>query len=721
MATSPLSFVTRWLLDREAGGVFSAADPTGQVLLTTDKHLPDQASVVLALAPHASDGDVRVAVKGLLRMQDRRGTPGFTEFTDRSWRPYPVGRVRTVRFQLHAATALLAAAHRLDIDDLRVRAIDLLNRCLGLARDGNLPSRLTEDWRAVVHEPPTPQTLVSAVRALWAADAAGETSVDSEGLTIFARRLAEAADIRPGQQITPDLRRCGASARIALALAQAGRMLDSTEYMRSAERILTMVAERFLDQGDGGFWNRLAPDGSVCVDWIEAPRRGEQPFPIKKAADAAQLLQAALLLKSSGVQCDDVIEQCRSTIAWMTDAHHGGVFLGVGYEWVTMRDPGPPSVRLIWTPPRQPDGIIDGGRGGLSLAQKSAHAQASVVRAVGVDPDSANQRRARQRKRLATTARHGPRRSTPALMRAGHLLGARGDVRWPAHARISNWVAPGARWALERVSEAAGTWRMSHIFHMLAELRVLGNDRPLPPALVTHLRESQNDDGGFGERPGDSSDVFATYYAVLALHLAREHVARPEAAGTYLRGCQGPDGTFGAVPGMLGNVWHTHAAVAALHMLGTAPDAVDDCARSVRASRSSNGGYANRPGQRANVLFTMRALATLWLLGKTIPEPAVTVQALQACQMPGGGFTHHPGHAATVMATHHTASAMRLLGGEPIAREACERWLVSRLDIDRCLGYGDGTPKTAADSFACVQAIALLRGALSAEWAALVL
>ncbi|HEU0127083.1 MAG TPA: hypothetical protein VFQ48_00525, partial [Pseudonocardiaceae bacterium] len=111
MPTSALQFLRTRLLDRHAGGCYGATDATGEHPLTTDKQLTDQSSAVLALVAEGDDEDVRVAVNGLRGMQDRGGNPGFAELTDRYWRAYPPGRVRTLRYQMHAAAALLAAAY----------------------------------------------------------------------------------------------------------------------------------------------------------------------------------------------------------------------------------------------------------------------------------------------------------------------------------------------------------------------------------------------------------------------------------------------------------------------------------------------------------------------------------------------------------------------------------------------------------------------------------
>ncbi|HEV7824609.1 MAG TPA: prenyltransferase/squalene oxidase repeat-containing protein [Mycobacteriales bacterium] len=690
-ALSALDFISRRLLDREAGGVYGATDVTGAHVPTTDKQLTDQASTLLALVERGTHDDVTVVVEGLLRMQDRGSHPGFAEFTDRYWRPYPAGRTRTVRFQLAAATALLAAAHRLDSDELRVRAVDLLNRCLGLAADGRIPDRLTEDWRGVPGECPTVQTAVAAVRALAAARDLGETGIDAEALPALAARLVEVAR----DASAPELRRCGGAARLALSLVHAARLLGSDECAASADAVLAGVLERFGDPEDGAFWDRLAPDGTVRVDWIEAPQRGHMPFPIKRAADAAQLLLAARLLGEGSVAADEVVSRARATLADLTDSRHGGVCLGMGYEWATDTEVAAPTVRLLWTPPRQPGMLVSDGVRAVALSQKSAHTQSTVARALGVPAP------------VRPEARSAPVWVTPARPARRRTPGTAGDGVWPLDrdAYLAYAAAPTTGWAV------------TSAFHTIANRHVLGAGDGRD---ADRVRAAQNADGGFGEQPGAGSDVYGTYRAVLALCLAGEAPDRPEAATGYLRGCQGPDGGFGAVPGLPGDTWHTGLAVAALHVLDAVPDSPARCAGFVLANRTAEGSYAARRHRLATVPITRRAVSALVLLDHPVPEPEETTRWLRSCQLPVGAFGHRPGADGSLVATHHAVAGLAVLGGEPASAGTCERWLVSHQTPDGQFGRHDHVPTTTADAFACIQAVALLRSRADVHWAALV-
>jgi prenyltransferase beta subunit len=718
MARSALQFLTQRLLDRDVGGVFGAADPTGERPLSTDKQLSDQASAVLALVDHGTEDDLRVAVEGLRHMQDHHhGHPGFTELTDRYWRAYPAGRVRTVRYQLHAATALLAAAHRLDFDELRVRALDLVHRCFGTIRDGRLPTRLTEDWRCGLDEAETPQTAVAVVRALAVAEAVGEPGLDVDVLPPTADRLAQLVDAATSPHHATEPARCGATARMVHALAHAGRMLDAEKYLKAAELLLHHLLDRFLDREHGAFWDRLAPDGVPRVDWAEAPRRGGMPFPVKRTADAAQVLLAGRLLASCGVDSDEATGLAHAAVGELTDRRHGGVYLGIGYQWATLTDPAVTSLRQLWTPQGQPGLLVSGGLRHLALQQKSAHTHATVVRALD-DPETppAPEPRDEPHRDRVTTASARPSTADVAPAVDGSVA-----LPFDRDRYLDSLLTTrlGVNPAVQATSTASPAWHVSPAYHTIADLLLIGAEPPLPVELIDRIRLSQNGDGGFGEQPDQLSDVASTYCAVVALRLAGASAARPGAAADFLRGCQHADGGFGAVPGLPSDVWHTGLAVAALRVLGAPVDA-DGCAEFVLSTRTGDGGYASRPDRPANGFAVRRAVSALVLLDRPVPDPDGTLGWLRRCQLPGGGFTHRPGHAVSLLGTQHVVAALALLDARPAAVEACQRWLVSQQNPDGQFGSHDSLPTTAADSFACVQSLSVLGGGPNRDWVALV-
>lgn len=697
MASSTLRFLTEILLDHELGGVYRATDATGRRLLSTDKHLPDQSSAVLALAGRGGTDDLRIALEGVLGMQDRRGHPGFVELSDRSWRVDPAGDVRSIRFQFHAGAALLAAAFRLEADELRVQAVDLLDRLLCTGRDGRFPNQLSADWRTVLDATDNPQTAVAAVRALAIADSVGETAVDFGPLPAIAQRLCQLVESARATTVPPELRRCGAVARIAVALTQAGRMLDSAECLKAAQVALGLVMGSFFDDVDGGFWDRVAPDGSVRVDWVGAPQHGLPPFPIKRASDTAQLLLAGRLLTSCGIEATELVAAARAAIETFVDTRHGGVFLGAGYGWLTPLDPAAPSWRQPWPAPLHPGLAVESGQRYLTLHQKSAHANASVVQACGDDTfpggpaDGDDRTVGRTRRRVPPVVRLDVEPSP-----SRHLYGCLPKVVEPPGGAVS--------------------WQVSTAYHATANLRLLAGAPPLPPELPDQVLAARNDDGGFGEQPGDLSDLAGTSRAVVTVRLARRLPALPGTVG-YVHACRHPDGGYGAVPGLRPDLWHTGLALAALHVLGADAEEPDGTARFVLSCHGDTAGFGQRPGRPPDVLATHRAVSTLSLLGIRLPAASTEVAWLRRHQAASGGFSHRIGGPVSLGATYHAVAALAVLGGEPAAVEACVAWLLACRDG----GGGSGPlPLTGADDFACLQALALLDGTCDGGWATVV-
>jgi prenyltransferase beta subunit len=708
-----MSFLSQRLLDRQEGGLYSAADVSGQQPLSTDKQVTEQASAVLTFVEHGRDDDLEVALTGLRNMQGTHGHPGFVEVTDRYWRAHPAGRVRTLRYQLQAAAALLAAAHRLDLDEVRAVAVDVLNRCLSTGRDGSFPTRLTEDWRGGHDLADTPQTTVAAVRAMATADAVGEPGVDQSRLPAAAERLRRLVEESTWPRPPATLTRCGSVSRIVLALAQAGRLLDDTAYIKAAQATLASAMAHFYDPDDGGFWDRLTPEGTVRVDWTDGPDAGRPPFPIKRAVDAAHLILAGRAVEAAGEDAGDVISRAESAIAELRDHVHGGVYLGMGYQWVTPTDPAVVSPRQVWPHPQWPGVLIDRSLGHLALQQKSTHTHATVARAFGAGDPEADTAVTVPGSRPTVTA------GGTSAVRHRDVARVDGSVQLPVDRerylgtlRSRAAVGESARWH----ARAYPGWHVSMVYRTVANLRLLDADAAPPAEAVDLVLRSQNADGGFGEQPGQVSDVASTYHAVVALHLAGALPGAPDRVVDYLRGCQCSDGGFGPVPGMISDVWHTSLAVTGLRLLGATPTAGRECLRFLAATRTEDGGYGNRPGRPATAFAVRGAVTALPLLGAAVPDPSRTIRWLRACQLPCGGFTHRPGREPNPAGTHHAVAALAMLGAVPDV-DACERWLTAQQNPEGLFDVLDGPPPSGADDgFVCLQSLAVLYGAANPTW-----
>ncbi|OLF09589.1 prenyltransferase/squalene oxidase repeat-containing protein [Actinophytocola xanthii] len=674
--TSVLGFLSARLLDREAGGAFTATDVTGRRPLCRDKRLVDQAAAVFALAEHEHE-DLGVALTGLHRLLDPHGQPGFVEVTDRYWRVLPAGRTRTLRLQLLASTALLTAAHRRDDDELRVHAVDLLNRCLSTARDGRLPEAVTEDWRAVRGNPSSPRAGAAAVRALAVADLLGESDVDTAVLPLVADRLRELAEVPRPEHLTD----CAGLTRTAIALAHAGRLLARTADLAVAQRVLRSAVDNFHDPELGGFWDRRPCPGAVLP-------------PVKRTADAADLLLAGRLVRSCGLDDHGVARLAESALRELADEDNGGFYAGVGYHWATPSDPVAPAVQQLLPAPAGSAAHGGDDRGSLPLHRKTTLVHARLARVARDAPARPTRERGEDRKRPSHLAGalpgDGAACPVPTVPRVDPTVALPVDRE-----RHLNAIRSGAR-RIRRVSAAyrliADTWLLAR-----------GLPRSWPP--VALVCAAQNGDGGFGECPGQDSDVASTHGGVVGLLLAGALGQLSPAVADYLHACRRPDGGFGAVPGMRSDVSHTHLAVAALHALGLDGRwPTDGCAAFLASCRVGSGGFGARPGHPANTLATRRAVATLRLLGAEIPDRQGLVHWLRACETGTGAFAHRPGHAASTLGTCHALAALALLDAPegPTGRSP------------------EGDPGAVEDGFHYLQSVAVRNGAVGQDWIALI-
>lgn len=645
---SALEFLVRRLLDREEGGVHRAVDAAGQRLLRRDKHIADQVSAVRVLANHGHTADLRVALDGLLSMQDQQGNAGFVELTDRNWRPLPSGQVRTLCHQLDAAAALLAAAVRLELDDVRVLALDLINRCLATGPDGMLPTRVAPDWTSVLAGDCSVNTATAAAGALSVARTVEPYSADPGVLGAIADRLTRPMGPGEGYLEPSGVSRCGLAGRCALALSRASRALERDDYRKVAGAILDQAMERYYDPVDGGFWDRPVPvlDGSGGT--TPPVGNGQPPRPVKRTSDAGLLLFAAGELGAAGVDTALMAERARTAIAAATDRSAGGVFLGIGYDWESAVEPTVMSFRQTWARQQHDELPATGDLDHLDLLQKTAYTHARVAAAQAADHTDGD-----------------------------GDGGARGRPPRP------HVIRPGPGWT--GVAAEPHDREVTTVYHTVAALRRLGGIDDRHTRLLDWVRFAQNPDGGFGEAPGRVSGVTSTQRAVLVLHMGGQRPSAADRCAGYLLGCADADGAFADAPGLRGDLSHTGLAVAALSALSALDPGAPPLTRTARylrraldpATAGTGGGPAGR-SRRWSAVAVRRAVSALLLLSAPVPDPDALIAWLRDCRRPEGGFASRPGGTATIVSTGHAVAALGLLSAHPDATGDCRAWLAAR-------------------------------------------
>ncbi|MFD0343306.1 prenyltransferase/squalene oxidase repeat-containing protein [Streptomyces sp. NPDC127117] len=147
----------------------------------------------------------------------------------------------------------------------------------------------------------------------------------------------------------------------------------------------------------------------------------------------------------------------------------------------------------------------------------------------------------------------------------GMTGGAAAALAW-AGSDHTGLLKHAARWLLDAqqpdgtferswtLSEANTIWRAMWALHSLpkpARTALKARVADATTAATRFLVNAQNNDGGWGYRPGDPSDIASTCYSLLALSAMGRHVDEDEvvrAGVAHLLSRQDPDGGFTALP-----------------------------------------------------------------------------------------------------------------------------------------------------------------------------
>ncbi len=121
------------------------------------------------------------------------------------------------------------------------------------------------------------------------------------------------------------------------------------------------------------------------------------------------------------------------------------------------------------------------------------------------------------------------------------------------------------------LASAGGDGHVVPTYWALQALQAVGRATGQAGATVAWLQACQRSDGGFSWQPkpdlAGESDVLYTWAAVQALRLLKSRPSDPEACVRWLRSLWNADGGFGDRPGWSSNPLATECAVAALHAL----------------------------------------------------------------------------------------------------------------------------------------------------------
>ncbi len=722
MHSTSSAFLAEALMDKEAGGFLAITDATGTLRISSDKRLEDQVAATLFFAQHGDTWQAEFALAGLLDLHDAEHQ-GFTELSDRQWNAHGSGRCRTLALQFDALRALLEfRRQRHDSAPLQQVSEGILQRFQQVYDGHLLGGVLASDWGTVIDSHMPIELDIAAVNLLCSLCNCKTEAPLPAHLQQHVWKLEDEVRAELNGLGAGALRQTASRARAASALARWARGNSHQEMLQLACMLLDDTFERLHDHTYGGYWDRIRYDQRVGADWLTSFKRNESPFPIKTSLDVALLLEAVELARPRESQ--QRREQLLKAMADFHDSHHGGFFLGKGYFWSTPVDPTVPFIRQFWAPPRQLGVFHIGNLSYLPLHIKSLEGQLACLgalhrHAANLPPaaaphevDLGSLRRVNNRSRLEQP-HLGP---LPELN-----VNLPAYFEWLRQARASLAVPYGLTAEMAPQGfRADRCWQVFSALHVISDLYALKAAIDDKASLIACIQASQNADGGFAEQPGQLSDVFATYCAVISLRLlGSEPLSRP-ACVAYLQRCQQDDGGFGNVPGYQSDIWHSNLAALSLHVLGAEAAKPQALLGFILACRYGDGGFANRPGNPPDTFSTYRAVSLLHALDHELVDAASTVAWLQGLQQPHGAFLYRPGKAVSLVGSYMAIAALYLLDARPRDIQGIEAWISRHQKQDGGFGPLNTTSATTDESFTCIQSLLILRGALSKYWVALV-
>lgn len=706
--------------DATYGGFYAVTDCSGEIVVGGDKRLEDQIDAALFFTEAGDEAEASFAIDALDRLFDPHQS-AFVELTDRFWNPHGVGSVRTLRRQLDAAKAFAVYGDRFARRVYTERSNGILANVERLAGHGELSTAYSADWSTPLDLGSTLDLETSVSDLCAVMQRLGRIDRVAHLLPIVHRLAGRVAEGKWTDR-RGEFSACEARAKALLAIGRWARAASDVALDKTARLRLLESIETYRDERYGGFWDRVNEQGRARVDAPIAYRRNESPFPIKRALDAALLLQA---FREYGCSDAHLEQELLAAIDHFHDSRVGGHFFGIGYFWSTPEDPTVPFARQFWAAPRQPGAFRIGNLVYLPLNLKALETQIACVR-VSAEP--------RADLRDATAARSGP--TEPKLedfaltgdFGAPHTgeipaLGVDLDryLTWLGDARASDLSMYGLTAEISPLGFRAD--RAGQVFstlHVVSDLLALGRPVPAPEDLVRIIRSCQNRDGGFSEEPGQLSDVFATYCATITLRLLNAEPRDRAACVDYVNLCQNLDGGYGNVPGMRSDIWHSNLAVLSLHALSAEPLDKNAALNFVQSCRTTEGAYANMPKLPPDTFSTYRAISTLVVLRKKPIDVVSTVKWLRALQQPNGAFFYRPGRVQSLVGTYMAVASLHLLGSRPTFVDEAIAWIRSHQKQDGGFGHSGTTSATTDESFVCIQTLLILQGALTDHWVAVI-
>lgn len=712
--------------DKNRGGFYTSINQSKEDMITDDKLLENLA---LGIITYIKFGDESVVIKLLSAVEHFRDQveKGYIEIIDVTNVAHPVGTVKTPRIQALMGYALWKAGIFLKDDELRLGAEKYVEFVADNYFSHENASILAPDWKLIVDD--SVKLLDLSIICLILSKIGSQKYLTPIVIDQFFKFVdhkhkgAYSQIDKKGQPVVIKGKRLLDMAMLCLTMIEFSRKYNDVKYFRQCIEIFTFIFSNMKCGLFGGFWNKCSFDGKIQMNPMDAYyNKKESPFPYKSILDEAAILLVAREMEKS-VQGEDfnvireVIKETSYSLSEYYDKNNKGFFMGKASWFSGPASPSVPLARLAMVPQYTPGAFTVGNNSYVQLHQKQVTTQFICTLAT-LDLELADKEIQNSDYSKTNYDNTLDYITTEPLEYEGFDLEAYLD--WLSRTRN------GMAYGLTPYKSPLGFRSNKSIqnfsaMHVLSDMKVFNKDIKKSESVLRIMYSCQNDDGGFGEEPSMTSEVFTTYCVIVVAFLLSDSNYKISKCIEFLLSCQNEDGGFGNAPGYPSDSWHTNLAVISLHLLKATGFDENNLINYLLACRNKDGGYAIIPGGESDTFSVFKVVDSLMLLNIAIPEKEKTIEWIQSLEVKEGGFLYKENQFVSFVGTYHAIAALYILGELPVYQEACKKWLAAHQMKDGGLSRSlYGPSDTTDEGFITVQALYMLERKLNPYWVRIV-
>ncbi|MFW9968559.1 MAG: sugar-transfer associated ATP-grasp domain-containing protein [Candidatus Odinarchaeota archaeon] len=257
------------------------------------------------------------------------------------------------------------------------------------------------------------------------------------------------------------------------------------------------------------------------------------------------------------------------------------------------------------------------------------------------------------------------------------------------------------------------TTNIGHTANAILTGQLINNISWLNPNVLSYIHNSYSiSEGGYGYKPNGNPVVKYTYYAVRTLRSLHDPLTNVINIKKFLIDAQNEEGGFGeGAFASLSYLTQTYWAVFALKNIGelfTSEVDKDSIVRWISYLKKPDGTYSNFPGTNATLISTYRAVQILTLLGINISKSDTLFATLPIYQLPSGGFINSIGEFTPTMESTFYGLSLALHFQLPINYTLIKKFIMSLYNLDGGFGLRPGFSSRVRSTYYAVLSLNLI-------------